>query len=269
MLRIKNLLPLATAIGALALSSSALACTISNWGGAATGSPTPGDPFNDGIARYSGECAMEIDGTQAVMDLSPGGENEVIVRFYVLDNLTSSGNMMDIFVAYAEDAGTTPQLRVQYDGSNFNFITPGSSTSSSANVNGGGWNSVEFHWADSTVGDFWINADSAGAATGTVTPGTGSIESVRLGAPSGFNGNTGTLNFDAYEMHRSTAVGRVLCGDGNNDAAVNSGDFGVVANEFLGIAMGVGQPDCNEDGTINSGDFGCVANIFLGNTTCP
>ena len=57
---------------------------------------------------------------------------------------------------------------------------------------------------------------------------------------------------------------RLLVGDANGDGSVNSGDFTAVANEFLGVSLGSGQPDCNEDGAVNSGDFTCVANIFLG-----
>lgn len=256
----KKVLTLAVLAGFALTASSAMACTLSNWT-STSGAVAAGDPSADSIARYSGTCGMAASATGYVQDDSPSAEARVVTRFYVLDGLTGSGDV-NVFRAYSDAGAATPVITVAFDGADFTFTTPGGSTTVAAND--GKWNSVEIDWQSG--GNMSISMNG-GAAT-TVAAGTGTIETVRFGIPDGMGTNTGTLTFDAYEMHRSTAVGRLICADATGDSVVNAGDLTSVVSEILGT-LAVGQPDCTEDGTVNAGDLTCVVNTILGSPTCP
>ena len=102
--------------------------------------------------------------------------------------------------------------------------------------------------------------------TGDFAAGTGTVEAVQLGAPNGFGNHTGTLNFDAYESHRTTPVGALVVADANNNGSVNIFDMIAMQNEILDPvgSLAPGQPDCNKNGGVNVFDMICAQNIILG-----
>lgn len=251
----KLVLPSLVLIGSV-FASNAMACSTSSWNGGETGTPLADSPLV--VSRVSGECAMALVEAGGVIDNSPSAETTANIRFYVFADLNSGAPV--IFEAFpADDAGGTPLVTVTFDGTNFDFSAGGAS---SGNVPGAaGWNLIEMAWTGGSTMDYWVNADSTlDAATGNVAAAAGTMESVVLGATGTFDGS---LTYDSYEARRSTPVGALLAGDGNNDDAINSGDINVVVNEFLSNNLGVGVPDCNLDGAVNSGDINCVVAIFL------
>ena len=63
-------------------------------------------------------------------------------------------------------------------------------------------------WENGQTGGLWVNTDAKQfGANATFPSGSGSVESVRLGAPAGLQSFTGRMYFDDYESHRSLAVG--------------------------------------------------------------
>jgi hypothetical protein len=201
---------------------------------------------------------MKLTAPGSVKDTSPAAEPAAIIRFYVYAQL-SSGTPV-IFEAFSDENATASLLTVSIDGLNFVFDA---GDGASGNVQGkSGWNLIELSWTGGGTMDYWVNTDSTStAATGSVSAAAGTMESVILGTSDAFSGS---LTFDDYESHRSTPVGGLLAGDGNNDGAINSGDINVIVNEFLFGNLGGGVVDCNLDGAINSGDINCVVQIFLG-----
>ena len=210
------------------------------------------------VSRVSGLCAMKLAAAGGVTDNSPSVEPTANIRFYVFAQL-NSGNPV-IFEAFsADDAGGTSLITVTFNGTNFDI---GAGATSSGAVPGtAGWNLVELAWTGGTSMDYWVNADSTvDAATGNVTAAAGTMESVVLGAADSLDG---VMTFDDYVSNRTSPVGPLLAGDGNQDDVVNSGDINVIVNEFLTGTLGTGVPDCNLDGAVNSGDINCVVAIFL------
>jgi len=165
-----------------------------------------------------------------------------------------------IFKAFSDDNATASLLTISFNGTNFVF---NAGAGASGNVPGkAGWNLVEISWTSGSSMKYWVNSDSLSAAeTGSVSAAAGTMESVVLGTSDSY---TGSLTFDDYESRRSTPIGRLKAGDGNNDGAINSGDINVIVNEFLFGNLGAGIVDCNLDGAVNSGDINCVVAIFLG-----
>ena len=250
--------------GLMMAAQSAMACTLQNWSAAvgldeadasagtiAPGAPNPAAPDEVLSPRYSGRCAMAASGQGYVEDVSPGGITRIVARFYVLAN-----NSADAIVYEGLD-GTSRVFDVTVATDGTVTLSSGSQNISTAG-NAGKWNSIEIDWTSGDALSLIVNGGTAATGTGAAA---GTLDSVRLG---NINGAAGSLNFDAYESRRSTAVGRLVRGDANNDGSVNSGDTTAVVNEFLTIQLSSGQPDCNEDGSVNSGDTTCIVNTFLG-----
>lgn len=249
------ILPSLVLIGSF-FASSSMACTTSLWNGGELGTPQADSPLL--VSRVSGLCAMQLEAAGGVTDNSPSVEPTANIRFYVFAEL-DSGNPV-IFEAFsADDAGGTSLITVTFNGTNFDI---GAGATSSGAVPGtAGWNLVELAWTGGTSMDYWVNADSTvDAATGNVTAAAGTMESVVLGAADSLDG---VMTFDDYVSNRTSPVGPLLAGDGNQDDVVNSGDINVIVNEFLTGTLGTGVPDCNLDGAVNSGDINCVVAIFL------
>lgn len=240
----------------LAAQSALAACTAGNWNGGVTGTVTPGQPDTDLVARYSGVCAMQVPGGSVsfVQDNSPGAIDRIRARFYVLaDNSTNA------VVYRGLNSSDSPVFGVQVATNGDVTFTSGSASavcSGCANI--GGWNSIEIDW-NAAGGQLSLTVNEEPAAT---TPFSSAqlVSSVRLG---NLNGASGTMNFDAYESRRSTAVGRLMVSDANGDQAINSQDLAVMVNELLGLGLAPGQVDCNEDAIVNSQDLACIVNILL------
>ena len=246
------------------LASAAFACTTGAWLAGAVGAVNPNDP-NNGVARVKGFCGLEITGTGHVMDASPLDNANFVGHFYYLPKFTGGSGTTDLFVAYSNEAGTTELFSVKYDGTNIIFdATAATGTSVSFPADTTHWNLIEFSWNSGTTGSLWVNSDATiDPPDATYTPGTGLVQSVKLGAPNGFNGLVGSALIDEYVSHRDLPVGELLAGDANLDGNINSGDIDKVVTEFLSNTLAEGVIDCNLDGLVNSGDIDCVVKIFL------
>jgi len=250
----------------LGLGFNAEACSTDGWLGGASGSYVADSPPT--IARYSEFCALSVTGQAHVQSNFASNETRYRARFYVLDSLTGAGTV-DIFEAYDDEnavGAASAVFKISFNGSQFTFdaTDAGGGSTTIASVNG--WNIIEFDWTSGGNFDLWVNADAVNdAATGSVAAGTGDVDAVRLGAPNGFSTQTGRVNFDAFESHRTTPVGPLLVGDANGNQSVNIFDMIGIQNEILNPAnLAAGQPDCNANGSVNVFDMICVQNIILG-----
>lgn len=236
-------------------TSSVFACTTDGWLAGAVGAVNADNPIN-GVARIKGVCGLEVTGQGYVQDGSPDVDDDFIGHFYFLPQFTSGSGTMDLFIAYSDEGATTELFSVKYDGANIildaTAATGGDSVSFPADPTG--WNLVEFGWHSGTTGDLWVNSDAANDEPDATFPsGTGLVESVRLGAPNGFDGLVGKATFDEYESRRSLLVGELPMGDSNNDGNITLTDaIGVLREARLFDAeLQEGTPDCNLDGVVS------------------
>jgi hypothetical protein len=241
------------------LGFNAEACSTDGWAGGTSNIPANGQAASPpGVSRYSEFCALAITGQAHVQSNFAVNESQYRARFYVLDSLTGAGTV-DIFEAYSDEGGASALFKISFNGSQFTFdaTDAGGGSTTIASVNG--WNVIEFDWNSGGNFALWVNADAtADAATGTIASGSGTVESVRLGAPNGFS-QTGRLNFDAFESHRTTPVGNLLVGDGNGNGSLTIADVITIGNELNGT-LAAGQPDCNQNGSITIADVICAGN---------
>lgn len=248
-------------------ATSVFACTTDGWLAGATGAVNASDPTG-GVARVKGTCGLEVTGQGHVMDGSPSVDANFIGHFYFLPEFTSGSGTPDLFIAYSDEGGTTELFSVRYDGTNVIFDASGGAggTSVSFPAVPARWNLVEFNWSSGNSGSLWVNSDATtDPADATFTSGTGSVESVKLGAPNGFDGLVGKVSFDEYESRREQPVGMLLAGDANLDGNINSTDINAIVDEFLFSTLAEGVIDCDLNGSVDSGDINCVVDIFLGN----
>ena len=258
----------------------ASACSFDAWfDGVGVGSVAANDPNSSegasstgtGVPRVGGFCGMEAFGTGHVEDKSPADDESFIARLYYAPELAETPTGVPapttIFTAYSDDGATTPLFSVLFDGTNFKIdatAAPGGGVSADIPAELALWNLLEFEWVSGTTGNFWVNADAtAVAATTTFAPGTGSVDAVRVGSPTGQGGFTGRGLFDDYQSQRTEYIGPLRNGDANDDGSVNGGDASAIINEFLFNTLGPGFADCNQDKVVNGGDASCVINIFL------
>jgi hypothetical protein len=112
--------------------------------------------------------------------------------------------------------------------------------------------------------DIWVNADATSdPATATISAGTGTVDSVRLGLVDGLGGFGGGAIFDAYEAHSATAVGLLNKFDADGNSSINVLDAVAQINEINEISLAAGQPDCNlSGGNINVLDAVCIINYI-------
>ena len=253
-------------------ASSVFACTTDAWLDGAVGAVNPNDPNgpNGGVARVKGTCGLEVTGPGHVGDPSPSVDPNFIGHFYFFPEFTSGSGTPDIFIAYSDEGGTVELFSVRYDGANIIFDASGGAdgTSVSFPADPTHWNLVEFAWHSGSPGSLWVNSDALNDdPDATFTSGTGAVESVKLGAPNGFDGFDGLgdkISFDEYESRREQQVGQLLAGDANLDGIINSADVDLIVIEFLFDTLAEGAIDCNLDGLVNSGDVDCAVTIFLG-----
>ena len=248
----------------LFFSFNAFACSTLAWVPGATGSIEVNTPAS-GVPRINGSCGLKVTGTGHVQDNSPEGETKFIGRFYFLPQLSGTGNT-DIFVAYSDES-TAKLFTVSYDKDTSEIVVDATignghtadGGTTSVTVTGTRWHLIEFSWESGQPGSLWVDADATSdPASDTFTSGTGTVESVRLGAPNGFGSLTGMVFFDDYVSHRLLPVGGVLTGDGNLDGSLNNDDIEAIKTEFLFGTYPIGSTDCNLDSETNSGDVNCV-----------
>lgn len=254
----------ALAVAGVAFAAPAMACTTANWSSESGGvvADDPNTPTS--VARYQGECGLEVSGTGYVQDDRPGGIDRIVTRFYVLNDNTATST---VYSGFGDTGGGDERFSVTLDNAGLVTLTDtvsGQSVSQSGATN---WLSVEIDWARGAGSGFInlsVNGQTAQETTGLTNDTGPSLSSVRLG---NLNGAAGTLSFDSYESRRSTAVGR-LCNcnaNGSGDDVVNINDIVTVNNEAGGGALATGTPDCNNDGSINVQDI--VETVNLAGTT--
>lgn len=249
----------ALAAGALLASQAAFACQTTNWSETSGPAVAAGSPTPDGVARYSGLCGLEVSGSGYVQDNSPGGIDRIVARFYVLNDNTATAT---IYSGFPNTTGTTPRFNVTLSSAGLVTLTDVATNTSVSQTGSTNWLSVEIDWGQGAGSGFAALSVNGQTALETVPLNNSgaALQSVRLG---NLNGAAGTLGFDSYESRRSTAVGRLLVSDANNDSTINVGDITVMANEIFSSVLASGQPDCNEDGLVNVGDITCASNIIF------
>lgn len=277
---LKNYISASAFIACLFMVLDAFSCSTAAWVPGETGSVEVNNPAN-GVPRINGSCGLKVTGAGHLQDNSAVAEAKLIVRFYFLPQLNGTGST-EIFVAYSDesptsDAALTKLFSVKYYQSlpdplglkdSGNIVVDATSENGHA-ANGGTtsvsvlenhWHLIEFAWESGQPGSLWVDADaSSDPASSTFASGTGSVESVRLGAPHGFgDGLNGTTFFDDYVSNRSSPVGGVLMGDGNLDGKFDQNDIDSIKVEFLFGTYPSGSTDCNLDSKTNSGDVNCV-----------
>jgi len=265
----------AVLLGMLMGVQPAMGCTVDNWNGGNSGagvlaSGPDGPDGKPAIARYSGVCAMQTADSSAewVQDESPGGIDRIRARFYVLNEL-ASGQSAVVYRGFSTDAGTGSlfTVRLATDGT-VRLIdnATGIDVEQSAATP---WVSVEIDWTQGS-GDGVISLSVNGQAPvlqNALNNAGSSLQSVRLG---NLLGAAGTLNFDAYESRRSTAVGTLCACDANasGDDVVNIQDYVVTTNEAGGTSLASGQPDCNGNGSVDIQDMVAIINIAGSTGSC-
>lgn len=242
-------------LGLLMAAQSAVACTVDNWS-ANSGNVTAGGP-DISIARYSGVCASQTpDGAVAwVQDNSPGGINRIRARFYVLNGL-DSGQSAVVYRGFSDTSGGSSLFTVRLATDGTVKLIDNETAQQVEQTASTPWVSIEIDWSQgSGDGTISLSVNGQGPVADNSLNNAGSaLQSVRLG---NLLGVAGTLNFDAYESRRTTAVGRLLVGDANNSGAVNIADASAIIAELDGTLQ-IGQADCNENGFINIADASCV-----------
>lgn len=248
----------ALATGAMFAANGAMACTTDNWTSASNA--LAGDPSAEGIARYQGLCGLEVTGTGYVEDESPNGIDRIVARFYVLNDNTAPAK---IYSGFSDNDGANEVFNVTLGDSGQVTLTDTATGASVSDTGSSNWLSVEIDWVRGADGSISLSVNGqAEQSTAVDNSSAAQLSSVRLG---NLDGAAGTVGFDSYESRRSTAVGRLLVGDANNDGSVSVFDAITVVNEASGGTLATGTPDCNEDGSVSTFDAICVVNVSVGN----
>ena len=266
MIRLKTLL--GAAIFSAVAFTGANACSISAWSAvdslgvvAADSGEAPAFP------RYSGRCSLRVVGAATakyVQDNTPTNALSYKSRLYVIPTGVDTGAGGFLFLA--RDGAGANLIRIALTGGNLQTTVTGSAAAiPPIPVTSGRYYSIELEWAQGAAAPFSIKVQGAGSSTAvtqttTTNNATGVLKDVRLGLSAG---STGTAFFDEYDSRRTTAPGRLLKCDANNDSLVSVADRIQVNNEILGLALTVGQPDANEDGIISIADRIQINNKIL------
>lgn len=292
MIRKTKLSAVILGLAALAGADFAAACSTAQWGagsppgggtiGATAGSPATSN--GQSFRRYAGACGLRAQAAgQIVQDGTPAtAESRYIASFYVNANAGANTN---VFTMMADEITDYAIVTVRHTGTGFVFVNRNGTASSEITAAPGKWYQVHLDWsrAASTL-DVTVKGNAGATNTASpvqltgftlADPGDGP-DYVQLGWVSG--GTTGTVNVDAFESRRATAIAKLCRGDANNSFVTSNGTTGItvgdavtISNEAttLGAAnptYGAGQTDCNEDGSISVSDAICVSNrAFIAN----
>ena len=249
-------------------SPLAQACTTDGWSDV-TGLSTTlfvGQPSGtpNTMPRFSELCAMRVTGTGSVRDLTPD-HTRIRARFYVLfSQLTNATGTAVLLRAYPNETDSSPLFEIRRTDGNLIADTTGAGGAASTPPFAAptGWVAIEFDWQSGGTMSVWVNANAATApASFTVASGTGTVSSVRMGAIAGLGGFTGSLVFDAYEAHSTTAVGLLLNGDANDSGTISITDVTRIGAELNG-SLSPGQPDCNRSGGVTIADVTCIGGLL-------
>jgi len=275
MIRLKTLL--GAAIFSAVAFTGANACSISAWSAVdsvGVVAADAGEPINsppNGFKRYSARCGLRVVGggtAKYVQDNTPTNATSYKARFYVFTGTTLADTTTNGFVYLARDGAGANLIRIALTGGNLITTVTGSAGAiAPIPVVADKFYSVEIEWAQGAASPFSIKVQGAGAPTAvtqttTTNNAAGVLKDVRLGLSAG---STGTVFFDEYDSRRTTAPGRLLKCDANNDGLVAIGDRVVINNEILNLSLATGQPDANEDGIVSVADRVQVNNKILNN----
>lgn len=258
------------AVGLLMGAQTAIACTVGNWTGN-SGNVTAGGPNLGGIERYAGVCAMETPaGAVAwVQDDSPGGIGRIRARFYVLNGLTSAGTV--VYRGFSATNGTGPRFSVFMNPAGLVTLVDGATGVQIQQSASDPWVLIEIDWSQGSGDGFIslsVDGQTAVEQTGLSNAGS-ALQSVRLG---NLGGAPGTLNFDAYESRRTTAIGGLCAGDAFVDGTRDFADINEIFVEFAtgGSNPADGTPDITGDGFVDFADINEVFVLFAtGQGACP
>jgi hypothetical protein len=214
---------------------------------------------------------------QTVRDGSPASEATYIARFYAHVNMTSGTPVVFRLAEGAPDAAGTPIASIQYNRTNqqFEAVNRLGAVSTIATA-GSAVNNKFYHvhltWTRAS-GNLDVVIQGAGSSTALATANltgftaVGSAENyVELGWPAGTA--VGTINVDAFESRRSTAITRLCRADANASGNLSAGDRSAVTAELAGTLQ-TGQPDCDESGAVTAGDRSCITGLLAaGAGTC-
>jgi hypothetical protein len=264
--------------GALSLVAiDASACSTAAWiqdGGTSgvVGAPLAASPNSapTAVSRYAGLCGLQASAANNfVRDGSPSAEATYRARFYVR---AASGDGTLVF--RARNASNADMITVTSNAAGFSFTTSGG-TASSAAITAGRWYSIELNWAAGAAMTATVQGNGAAAPLATVTlPGVSNaadrIDFAELGWISG--GTTGSVQVDAFESRRTTAIGRLCRGNANvAGGSANTRDiFDVqtVINEINQVSLSPGQPDSTENGVVDIFDIQSVINFINTSPAC-
>ncbi len=270
MIRLKTLL--GAAIFSAMAFTGANACSISAWSATDSVGVVAADSGEaPAFSRYSARCSLRVAGgatAKYVQDNTPTNATSYKSRFYLFTGATLADTTAGGFVFLARDGAGANLIRLALTGGNLQATVTGSAAAIPAiPVVAGKYYSVEIEWAQGAVAPFSIKVQGAGAPTAvtqttTTNNAAGVLKDVRLGLSAG---STGTVFFDEYDSRRTTAPGRLLKCDANNDGLISIADRVIVNNEVLGLALALGQPDANEDGIVSIADRVQVNNKILNN----
>lgn len=252
---------------------SALACTVTNWDdGPTTAQDTDTGTPLDGVARYSGECALSTDSKVVVKNNA--ATSTYRARFYVLPGV-ETGTVTIFKAASGQDGNGAPVVTVAYDGPEtaFNFEQNGTPVGSPVTgIAPGNWYGVEVFYQAGEHFSAWVvgkgDDDELGNVDVSSNIGSGEVQSAALGIID--NTADQAFNFDAFESTKSKDqdIGWLCQGDSNNDNTIDVFDRGTINQELAQIKIATGQPDCNEDGVIDVFDRGCINAMLAFNIDC-
>jgi hypothetical protein len=185
---------------------------------------------------------------------------------YVFPNFTGAGNT-PFLIGFSAENGTGELFRIGFNGTQFTFATTGGGSTTFAAP--AGWSQIEYFWdSNADMFSFWVNTDAtADPPSGTIDGGAGpaTLESVRLGLPSGLGGfSGGGINFDSFEMHNMTAIGPLNQCDADYNGVVEVEDAVAVVDEIFQVALAPGMPDCDSNGVIEVEDAVGIVNVIFG-----
>jgi len=297
------------AVAALVGMNAAMAaCNTTQWGAggvtAVVGTPIADGPVtSDANAaltpRYSGKCGLASTAAGSyVQDGSPLAEASYLSRFYVRPSNTGESV---VFQAMADETVDYPIFKISFDATALafkfyggngagGFGTPVSITTvNGAAIVAGRWYMIETDYkrnSGTTGGTLGITvlgnrglAQYTGTTPSTATLTAGNmtladagdgVDYVQLGWVGGGAGTS--VQVDAFESRRSTAIGSLKRGDASNNGTCTSGDVTQLMQEVNAITLNsepglkLGQTDCSENGTVTSGDVTCLLNVVNADT---
>ena len=171
------------------------------------------------VGSYGMQALIDDTGDLYVTDETPDGETRYRARFYYDPNSLSmsSGNVHEIFMAYASDNARVIKVSLRYISGEYKLRVSAANDDYTAVY--GDWQTIsdashymELDWsASSSAGaddgtlDFWIDGVQEDSLT-DIDNDTRQVDYVRLGAFAGVDsGTSGTAYFDAFESYRSPA----------------------------------------------------------------